>query len=160
MKEFNKFQNENFEKDVIIVEQTKHEVEERPRAERPKHGVEEISRVERPKHEVEERSRVERPKHEVEERPRVERPKHEVEERPRAERPKHEVEERSRVERPKHEVEERPKSVEGKINYIINFNVDKTQLLELKKILVELEFYEIGERKEILENVKRKIRRR
>ena len=129
MKEFNKFQNENFEKDVIIVEQTKHEVEERP-----KHGVEEISRVERPKHEVEERSRVERPKHEVEERP--------------------------RVERPKHEVEERPKSVEGKINYIINFNVDKTQLLELKKILVELEFYEKGERKEILENDKRKIRRR
>ena len=147
MKEFNKFQNENFEKDVIIVEQTKHEVEERPRAERSKHGVEEISRVERPKHEVEER-------------PRVERPKHGVEERPGAERPKHEVEERSRVERPKHEVEERPRSVEGKINYIINFNVDKTQLLELKKILVELEFYEKEERKEILENDKRKIRRR
>ena len=70
MKEFNKFQNENFEKDVIIVEQTKHEVEERPRAERSKHEVEERPRVERPKHEVEERPRVERPKHEVEERPR------------------------------------------------------------------------------------------
>ena len=114
MKEFNGFQNENFEKDAMVVEQPKHEVEERPRVERPKHAVEE--------------------------RPKVEKPKHEVEERPRVERPEHEVEERPRVERPRHEVEERPRSVEEKINFIINFSTDKSQLLELKKILVELEF--------------------
>ena len=95
---------------------------------------------------------AEHPKHEAEERPRVERPKHEVEERPRVERPKHEIEERSKV--------EKPRSVEEKINFIINFSTDKTQLLELKKILVELEFYEKEERKEMLENDERKIRRR
>ena len=51
-------------------------------------------------------------------------------------------------------------SVEEKINFIINFSTDKKQLLELKKILVELEFYGKEEGKEILENDERKIRRR
>ena len=69
--------------------------------------------------------------------------------------PKHEVEER-----PKHEVEERPRSIEEKINFIINFSAGKTQLLELKKILVELEFYGKKEEKGIQENDERKIRRR
>ena len=122
MKEFNGFQNENFEKGVMVEERPKHRVEERP-----EHRVEE-----RPKHMVEER------------------PEHRAEERP-----KHRVEER-----PKHRVEERPRSVEEKINFIINFSTDKSQLLELKKILVELEFYEKEERKEMLENDERKIRRR
>lgn len=90
MREFNEFQNENFEKDAMVVEQPKHEVEERPR----------------------------------------------------------------------HEIKERPRSVEDKINFIINFSTDKKQLLELKKILVELEFYGKEEGKEILENDERKIRRR
>ncbi len=108
MREFNEFQNANFEKDAMAVEQ---------------------------------------PKHDAEERPKVEKPKHEVEERP-------------RVERPRHEIEERPRSVEDKINFIINFSTDKKQLLELKKILVELEFYGKEEGKEILENDERKIRRR
>ena len=71
------------------------------------------------------------------------------------ERPEHRGEER-----PEHGVEERPRSVEEKINFIINFSTDKSQLLELKKILVELEFYEKEERKEMLENDERKIRRR
>lgn len=134
MRELNEFQNEDFEKDAMVVEHPNHEVEERPR--------------------------VERPNHDDEERPIVERPKHEVEEIPRVERPKHEVEKKPRVGRLKHEVEGRPRSVEEKINFIINFSTDKTQLLELKKILVELEFYEKEERKEILENDERKIRRR
>ena len=125
MREFNEFQNESFEKEVMVEKQ---------------------------------------PEHETEERPKVERPKHEVEERPKVERPKHEVEERPRVERPKHEVEERPRSVEEKIkfiiSFIINFSTDKNQLLELRKILVELEFNEKEERKEMLENHERKIRRR
>ena len=108
MRELNEFQNEDFEKDAMVVEHPKHEVEKRPRVERPKHEVEEMPRVERPKHEV----------------------------------------------------EGRPRSVEEEINFIINFSTDKIQLLELKKILVELEFYEKEERKEILENDERKIRRR
>ena len=138
MREFNEFQNESFEKEVMVEKQPEHETEERPK--------------------------VERPKHEVEEGPRVERPKHEVEEGPKVERPKHEVEEGPKVERPKHEVEERPRSVEEKIkfiiSFIINFSTDKNQLLELRKILVELEFNEKEERKEMLENHERKIRRR
>lgn len=144
MREFNEFQNESFEKEVMVEKQPEHETEERPKVERPKHEVEE-----RPK--VEEGPKVERPKHEVEERPRVERPKHEVEERP-----KHEVEERPRVERPR-SVEEKIKFI---ISFIINFSTDKNQLLELRKILVELEFNEKEERKEMLENHERKIRRR
>lgn len=143
MREFNEFQNESFEKEVMVEKQPEHETEER-------------SKVERPKHEVEERPKVERPKHEVEEGPKVERPKHEVEERPRVERPKHEVEERPRVERPR-SVEEKIKFI---ISFIINFSTDKNQLLELRKILVELEFNEKEERKEMLENHERKIRRR
>ncbi len=143
MREFNEFQNESFEKEVMVEKQPEHETEERPK-------------VERPKHEVEERPKVERPKHEVEEGPKVERPKHEVEERPRVERPKHEVEERPRVERPR-SVEEKIKFI---ISFIINFSTDKNQLLELRKILVELEFNEKEERKEMLENHERKIRRR
>ena len=153
MREFNEFQNESFEKEVMVEKQPEHETEERPKVERPKHEVEERPKVERPKHEVEEGPKVERPKHEVEERPRVERPKHKVEERPRVERP--------RVERPR---VERPRSVEEKIkfiiSFIINFSTDKNQLLELRKILVELEFNEKEERKEMLENHERKIRRR
>ena len=122
MKEFNGFQNENFEKGVMVEERPEHRGEERP-----KHMVEE-----RPEHRAEER------------------PKHRVEERP----------EHRGEERPEHGVEERPRSVEEKINFIINFSTDKSQLLELKKILVELEFYEKEERKEMLENDERKIRRR
>lgn len=136
MREFNEFQNESFEKEVMVEKQPEHETEERPKVERPKHEVEE------------------RPK--VEEGPKVERPKHEVEERPRVERPKHEVEERPRVERPR-SVEEKIKFI---ISFIINFSTDKNQLLELRKILVELEFNEKEERKEMLENHERKIRRR
>lgn len=136
MREFNEFQNESFEKEVMVEKQPEHETEERPK--------------------VEEGPKVERPKHEVEERPRVERPKHEVEERPKVERPKHEVEERPRVERPR-SVEEKIKFI---ISFIINFSTDKNQLLELRKILVELEFNEKEERKEMLENHERKIRRR
>ena len=61
--------------------------------------------------------------------------------------------------RPKHEVEGRPGSIEEKINFIINFSADKTQLLESKKILVELEFYGKKEEKGIQENDEKKIRR-
>ena len=111
MKGFNEFQNENFEKGVMLEK-------------KPKHGFEEG-------------------------------PKHEVEKRPR-----HEVEEGL-----KHEVEKGPKhegqgSIEEKINFIINFSTDKTQLLELKKILVELEFYGKKEEKGIQDNDEKKIRRR
>ena len=114
MKGFNEFQNENFEKGVMVEKRPKHEVEEGP------------------KHEVEKRTR-----HEVEEGL-----KHDIEKRPR------------------HEVEEGPGSIEEKINFIINFSTDKTQLLELKKILVELEFYGKKEEKGIQDNDERKIRRR
>ena len=110
MREFNEFQNESFEKEVMVEKQPEHETEERPK--------------------VEEGPKVERPKHEVEERPRVERPR---------------------------SVEEKIKFI---ISFIINFSTDKNQLLELRKILVELEFNEKEERKEMLENHERKIRRR
>ena len=128
MREFNEFQNKNFEKDAIVEEQLKRVIKERPK-------------VERPKHEVEERPKVERPKHEVEERPKVERPKHEVEERPKI---------------------ERPRTSEGKLHFVIDISTDKKQLLELRKILIELEFnnYEKEGGKEIIENDERKIRRR
>lgn len=82
---------------------------------------------------------------------------------------------RSRVERPKHEVEERPRPMiegepkierprtsEGKLHFVIDISTDKKQLLELRKILIELEFnnYEKEGGKEIIENDERKIRRR
>lgn len=106
--------------------------------------------------------KIERPKHEVEERPKVERPKHEVEERPKIERPKHDDEERPR---PMIEGEpkiERPRTSEGKLHFVIDISTDKKQLLELRKILIELEFnnYEKEGGKEIIENDERKIRRR
>lgn len=91
MREFNEFQNESFEKEVMVEKQPEHETEERPRVERPR------------------------------------------------------------------SVEEKIKFI---ISFIINFSTDKNQLLELRKILVELEFNEKEERKEMLENHERKIRRR
>ena len=100
-------------------------------------------KIERP------RSRVERPKHEVEERPKIERPKHEVEERPRPM-----IEGEPKI--------ERPRTSEGKLHFVIDISTDKKQLLELRKILIELEFnnYEKEGGKEIIENDERKIRRR
>ena len=100
--------------------------------------------------------KIERP------RPRVERPKHEVEERPKVERPKHDDEERPR---PMIEGEpkiERPRTSEGKLHFVIDISTDKKQLLELRKILIELEFnnYEKEGEKKIIENDERKIRRR
>ena len=59
MKEFNEFQNENFEKSVMVEEGPKHDIEEGP-----KHDIEE-----RPKREIKEGPKQdieERPKHEVE----------------------------------------------------------------------------------------------
>lgn len=40
MREFNEFQNESFEKEVMVEKQPEHETEERPKVERPKHEVE------------------------------------------------------------------------------------------------------------------------
>lgn len=134
MRKFNEFQNENFEKDAMVEEQQMHDAKERPR--------------------------VERPKHETKERPRVERPNHETKERPRVEGPEQEVKERPRVERPNHDVKERPRGVEEKINFTINFSTDKTQLLELKKVLIELEFNDKEKGKELIKNDERKIRKR
>lgn len=100
-------------------------------------------KIERP------RSRVERPKHEVEERPKIERPKHDDEERPRPM-----IEGEPKI--------ERPRTSEGKLHFVIDISTDKKQLLELRKILIELEFnnYEKEGGKEIIENDERKIRRR
>ena len=122
MKEFNEFQNENFEKGVMVEKRPRHEIEKRP------------------KNEIEEG-----PKHEVEKRP-----KHEIEKRP-----KHEAEGGL-----KHANKENPRNIEEKINFIINFSTDKTQLLELKKILVELEFYDKKEEEVKQKYDERKIRRR
>ena len=100
-------------------------------------------KIERP------RSRVERPKHEVEERPKIERPKHDDEERPRPM-----IEGEPKI--------ERPRTSEGKLHFVIDISTDKKQLLELRKILIELEFnnYEKEGGKKIIENDERKIRRR
>ena len=140
-----KFKDANFELNTINSKNGNQilDAEREPKIERPR------SRVERPKHEVEERPKVERPKHEVEERPKIERPKHEVEERPRPM-----IEGEPKI--------ERPRTSEGKLHFVIDISTDKKQLLELRKILIELEFnnYEKEGGKKIIENDERKIRRR
>ena len=57
---------------------------------------------------------------------------------------------------------ERPRTSEGKLHFVIDISTDKKQLLELRKILIELEFnnYEKEGGKKIIENDERKIRRR
>ena len=127
-----KFKDANFELNTINSKNGNHILD-----------AEREPKIERP------RSRVERPKHEVEERPKIERPKHEVEERPRPM-----IEGEPKI--------ERPRTSEGKLHFVIDISTDKKQLLELRKILIELEFnnYEKEGGKEIIENDERKIRRR
>ena len=127
-----KFKDANFELNTINSKNGNHILD-----------AEREPKIERP------RSRVERPKHEVEERPKVERPKHDDEERPRPM-----IEGEPKI--------ERPRTSEGKLHFVIDISTDKKQLLELRKILIELEFnnYEKEGGKEIIENDERKIRRR
>ena len=70
--------------------------------------------------------------------------------------PRHE-----RQEVPRHEEQKGPR-LEEKINFIISVSTDKKQLLELKKILVELEFNNADKKegKEMIKDDKRKIRKR
>ena len=132
IKKKKKFKDANFELNTINSKNGNHILD-----------AEREPKIERP------RSRVERPKHEVEERPKIERPKHEVEERPRPM-----IEGEPKI--------ERPRTSEGKLHFVIDISTDKKQLLELRKILIELEFnnYEKEGGKEIIENDERKIRRR
>ena len=127
-----KFKDANFELNTINSKNGNHILD-----------AEREPKIERP------RSRVERPKHEVEERPKVQRPKHDDEERPRPM-----IEGEPKI--------ERPRTSEGKLHFVIDISTDKKQLLELRKILIELEFnnYEKEGGKEIIENDERKIRRR
>lgn len=127
-----KFKDANFELNTINSKNGNHILD-----------AEREPKIERP------RSRVERPKHEVEERPKIERPKHDDEERPRPM-----IEGEPKI--------ERPRTSEGKLHFVIDISTDKKQLLELRKILIELEFnnYEKEGGKEIIENDERKIRRR
>ena len=127
-----KFKDANFELNTINSKNGNHILD-----------AEREPKIERP------RSRVERPKHEVEERPKIERPKHDDEERPRPM-----IEGEPKI--------ERPRTSEGKLHFVIDISTDKKQLLELRKILIELEFnnYEKEGGKKIIENDERKIRRR
>ena len=127
-----KFKDANFELNTINSKNGNHILD-----------AEREPKIERP------RSRVERPKHEVEERPKIERPKHDDEERPRPM-----IEGEPKI--------ERPRTSEGKLHFVIDISTDKKKLLELRKILIELEFnnYEKEGGKEIIENDERKIRRR
>lgn len=65
---------------------------------------------------------------------------------------------------PEHEKKLKSPNLEEKINFTTNISVDKKMLLELKRFLVELKFeldfneFAEKERKDIIENEKRKIR--
>lgn len=98
MKEFNEFQNENFEKSAMVEEKPKREIKEAP---------------------------------------------------------KHDIEER-----PKHEVEKESKSIEDKINLIINLSTDKNELIKLKRIILEFDEEKKLKEKEMIRDVERKIKRR